>query len=69
MSAGQNSTLHSFLFEEGRELVNIKFFPGSDRGLTKDQLEAAASDALRRAFEGGLVNNPPFTGKVKGPLV
>lgn len=54
-----NDTLHSLLFAEGRELVNIKFFPGSDRGLTAARLKEAAAQALNAALSGDLVNNPP----------
>jgi hypothetical protein len=54
-----NDKLHSLLFTEGRELVNIKFFPGSDRGLTAARLKEAAAEALGAALAGELVNNPP----------
>jgi hypothetical protein len=51
--------LHSLLFSEERELVNIKFMPGSDRGLTAARLKDAAAAALSSALAGELVNNPP----------
>jgi hypothetical protein len=51
--------LHSLLFTEGRELVNIKFLPGSDRGLSPARLKEAAAQALTSAFAGDLINNPP----------
>jgi len=57
------NTLHSLLFAEGRELVNIKFFPGSDRGLTPARLKDAAAAALAAAFAGDVVNTPPSRGR------
>jgi hypothetical protein len=72
MNEGGMARLHSLLFKEGRELVNIKFFPGSDRGLTACQLGAAAhaalSAALTAASAGKLVDNPPFSGRPKTSL-
>ncbi len=62
------SKLHSLLFEEGRTLENIKFFPGDSRGLTAGQLADAAAGSIRRAFESGLENAPPATGAVKCKL-
>jgi hypothetical protein len=60
--------LTALLFNEGRELANIKFFPGSKKGLTVDELHGAAADAIRSAIEGGLVNTPPMSGLVKSRL-
>jgi hypothetical protein len=57
--------LLSLLFGEGRELVNIKFFPGTDRGLTSDQLCGEAESMLRAAMNGNLVDNPPLSGRRK----
>lgn len=54
--------LHSLLFGEGRELVNIKFFPGTERGLTVSQLAEAAQAALSAALAEGPINNPPVSG-------
>lgn len=62
------SKLHSLLFEEGRKLENIKFFPGDSRGLTSTQLADAASDAVRRAFAADLKSTPPSTGMAKCKL-
>jgi hypothetical protein len=62
------SGLHSFLFEEGRRLENVKFFPGDERGLTADSMCEAAEVAFRSAFEKGLVDNPPKTGRIKSPI-
>lgn len=58
-----NDKLHSLLFSEGRELVNIKFFPGSDRGLTAARLKDAAAQALSAAMSGEIVNNPPHASE------
>jgi hypothetical protein len=60
--------LHSLLVAEGRELVNIKFFPGSDRGLTADQLAEAAQAALAAALNSELVDNPPVSGQAKSSI-
>lgn len=68
MTQSANSKLHSLLFAEGRELVNIKFFPGTDRGLTAARLSDAAEEAIRLALDGDMVSNPPVTGMVKCKL-
>lgn len=60
--------LHSLLNSEGRELVNIKFFPGSDRSLTPDQLAEAANEALSAALKEELVDRPPISGRAKSSI-
>jgi hypothetical protein len=65
MTEGGMARLHSLLFTGERELVNIKFFPGSDRGLTPDQLGEAAHKALSAALAAGPVDNPPLSGRKK----
>lgn len=55
--------LDSILFNEGRELINIKFFPGTDRGLTVSQLRDSAAEALDSVMKGGCKHVPPVTGK------
>lgn len=60
--------LHSLLNAEGRELVNIKFIPGTDRGLTPEQLAEAAHTALSAALAGNLVDAPPLSGRVKSSI-
>lgn len=60
--------LHSLLNAEGRELVNIKFIPGTERGLTADQLAEAAQAALSAALAGDLVDNPPMSGQAKSSI-
>ncbi len=66
--AKQVGKLHSLLFEEGRTLENIKFFPGDSRGLTADVLAGAASESIRRALDNGLHSNPPMSGRAKRKL-
>jgi hypothetical protein len=61
--------LHTLLFGGERELVNIKFFPGSDRGLTADQLAGAAESAISSVLAGDLADNPPLSGVAKASLV
>ncbi len=65
MSTNAMECLHSFLNEEGRELKNIKFIPGTARGLTGDQMMDAACSAIKNAFARGLPDEPPETGKEK----
>jgi hypothetical protein len=60
--------LHTLLFGGERELVNIKFFPGSDRGLTADQLAGEAESSISTALAGDLVDNPPLSGVTKASL-
>jgi len=62
------SSLHSLLFDEGRQLENIKFFPGDDRGLTAGKLCDAAESAIRSAFKKGLVDVVPSTNREKSRL-
>lgn len=64
--------LQSLLFERKGELINVKFFPGNDRGLTRDQLADAGTDMIEAAFsawEAGKPSNPPKTEMVKTPLL
>ncbi|MFC3165409.1 hypothetical protein [Ciceribacter thiooxidans] len=65
MKQSNQRKLHSLLFEEGRELVNIKFMPGNDRGLTPAKLSDAAARAIGDALDSGLVSQPPRTGMNK----
>jgi cytosine/adenosine deaminase-related metal-dependent hydrolase len=59
MSVNGTGTLHSFLNQDGRELMNVKFFPGTARGLTLEQVESAARASIERALESG-VDSPPI---------
>jgi hypothetical protein len=52
---------------EGRNLENIKFFPGFDRALTSDLLADAADKMLRAALENP-VDQPPVCGATTGSL-
>ena len=63
MEATQNDPLHTLLFKEGRELVNIKFLPGTARGLTAARLKDAAFKAIRSAIDGDLKNTPPSSDR------
>lgn len=60
--------LLSLLFGEGRKLVNIKFFPGTDRGITSDQLCGEAEAMIRAALSGNLVDKPPLSGRRKSSI-
>lgn len=53
--------LHDFLSSGKRELVNVKFFPGSNRGLTSEQLASAALELLADQ-DTDLTNSPPVSG-------
>jgi hypothetical protein len=61
--------LHSLLFGKVRELKNVKFCPGFNRGLTADQLSGEAASMLETAFASGeLVDNPPLSGRKKASI-
>lgn len=62
MSKRSVDELHRFLISGSRELVNVKFFPGTDRGLTSDQLAAAAHELLE-SIMANPVNRPPLSGR------
>lgn len=49
MASGKEKLL-SLLFEEGRELVNFRFFPGENVASSDDLCEAS-HDALRSALQ------------------
>ena len=68
MAVNGMGSLHSFLNEGGGELVNIKFFPGTGRGLRPEALAKEAEVCTRRAFSNGLVNKPPMSEMVKASL-
>lgn len=72
MNTSGKEVLHSVLFAEGMELVNVKFFPGTGRGLSADTLAlraAVALDAAQRAWESGVPSAAPCTGRKKQPLL
>jgi hypothetical protein len=60
--------LHSLLNGEGRELRNVKFFPGTSRGLTLEQVEEAAKESFKRAIDGGLKDQPPMSNRAQKTL-
>ena len=55
----------SLLFREGRELANVKFFPGSKDGLTSEEMCLEAEKAIRAALRRGLVDNSPKSLRAK----
>ena len=61
----QTDRLHSLLFEEGRQLENFKFFPGTRAGVSPQELRDAAAIAVQSAFARGLQDNPPVSGREK----
>lgn len=68
MAANGMEAFHSFLKEEGRSLVNIKFFPGTGRGIRPECMAGEAKAAIKRAFASGLKDVPPVSGLVKASL-
>lgn len=72
MSTSGQEKLHSVLFVEGMELVNVKFFPGTGRGLSADTLAAEAAEALsaaQEAWENKVPSVAPSTGRAKQPML
>ena len=67
MNAQGGDRLDSLLFQEERELANIKLFPGDDRELTPQDLREAAADVIASALADPK-NSPPETGRVKTTL-
>lgn len=61
MSASEKEFL-SLLFEEGRVLDNLKFFPGPDCA-SADQLFEAATLAIRAALVDANGDNIPANGR------
>lgn len=59
--------LQALLFDEGRALVNIKFFPG-DKAQTVDQLADAAHDMLCSALKDGREDKPPMSGQKRASI-
>ena len=75
MNESGKQKLRSLLFDGNggnRELVNLKLFPGTARGLTASSLGEAAADALRDAmdaWENNVPSRAPSTGLDKRPLL
>lgn len=59
--ASKRCDLHSLLTSDGRQLENIKFFPGTDKTVTADDILAQAKAAISAAFEEGLIDTPPVS--------
>lgn len=57
--------LHALLFNEGRQLGNIKFFPGDDPGLSVSVMREESARVIRSAISKGLVDNAPHSGREK----
>lgn len=72
MNESGKMKLHSLLFSGEKELRNVKFFPGTGRGLTADELAGAAAEALGcavNAWQVGEPSCPPVTGIGKRQLM
>lgn len=72
MSENGKTRLQTLLFGEGLELKNVKFFPGTGRGLTAETLGGAAADAIEdimSAWQKGVPSSPPTTGRAKQLLM
>jgi len=63
MSQGMEQ-LQALLSKDGRELINIKFFPANGKNVTEDELAKAAVELL----EGDPVDNPPVSGIAKASI-
>ncbi len=63
MNMSAKDRLFSLLFGGERELVNIKFFPGSGKDLTVDRLFEEAHSALQQALDPAVKSTPPQTGR------
>lgn len=65
MSENEVAKLHRVLSNGERQLENIKFFPGSNRGLTTGEISRAATVALENILSKPLVDAPPMSGRAK----
>lgn len=68
MSENGKEKLLSLLFNDERELVNLRFFPGINRGLTADEMCEEAHFSLAAALSRGAVDQPPLSGRVAAAL-
>lgn len=72
MSERGMKQLHSLLFGGDEELVNVKFFPGNNRSMTRDQLAGTGAEMIqeaRDAWSQGKQSNPPKTNMEKAQLM
>lgn len=61
--------LHSLLFGSERTLVNVKFCPGTKKGLKANEMGGEAAQMLELALASGeLVNTPPLSGRQKASI-
>lgn len=63
MSENRIEALHTLLNSDGRTLLNVKFFPGTARGLTKEEVARETQAAVGRVFASGLRDEPPLSGR------
>lgn len=62
MTESEKDKLLSLLFDEGRELVHLRFFPG-DNVSSGAELRDAAHDAITLALTGQSVKGVPKLGR------
>lgn len=72
MNASGRDKLNSVLFCDEQTLVNVKFWPGTGRGLSSDALAEEAAGALqsaRDAWSQRVPSKAPSTGMRKQSLL
>jgi hypothetical protein len=67
MTKSAQDMLLTLLFEEGRELKNLKLLPGDHVGSTED-LCAAANSALRQGLENAAQDDDHVPALTKAPV-
>jgi hypothetical protein len=68
MNESGKAKILALLFGNERQLENIRFIPGTGRGLTADQMCSEAAQALQSALSKGPADNPPMSGRVASAL-
>lgn len=63
MSVGQK--LMEVLNRDGRELLDIKFIPGSSRSLSAADMADEAAKVAEQLFDETIPHSPPVTGLFK----
>ena len=66
MTSFCSNSLHSLLSSEGRELMNVKFLPGS--APTKEGMCEEAARVIKLALDRGMPHTPPNTNRLKVKL-